>query len=80
MDAKRFDVMTKALTSVPRRRLLGAVAACTLGSLVGFGGSFVNRGSKASQRSSGTSDDAFMARHHGSPPRFCNTVLVRNAR
>ena len=38
MDAKRFDAMTKALMSVPRRRLLGGVAAGTLASLLGLGG------------------------------------------
>ena len=32
----------------------------------------------ASQRASGTRDDAFIARHHATPPRFCNTLLDGN--
>jgi hypothetical protein len=38
MDVERFDAITKALIRLPRRRLLGGLAAGTLGSLVGLGG------------------------------------------
>jgi hypothetical protein len=38
MDAKRFDAITRAWVSLPRRRLLGWLAAGTLGPLLGLGG------------------------------------------
>ena len=41
---------------------------------LGLGGSSGRSGAMASQRTSGTRDEAFMARHHASPPRFCNTL------
>ena len=41
---------------------------------LGCGGSCGRRGSMASQRSLGTRDEAFMARHHATARRFCNTV------
>jgi hypothetical protein len=37
MDAKRFDAITKAWTTLPRRRVLGSVATGVLGSLLGRG-------------------------------------------
>jgi putative spermidine/putrescine transport system substrate-binding protein len=37
---------------------------------VGFGGSFGNRGSMASQRASGTRDEAFMVCYHATPSGF----------
>ncbi len=43
---------------------------------LGLGGSFGSRGSMASQSASGTNIEAFMGRHHASPPRFCNTLLA----
>jgi hypothetical protein len=43
---------------------------------LGFGGSLGSRGATASQSSSGTSRETFMTRHHASPLRFCNTLLV----
>ena len=38
MDAKRFDTLTKAWISLPRRRLLGGLVAGTLAPLLGLGG------------------------------------------
>ena len=38
MDAPRFDAITKAWVSVPRRRVLTALAAGALGPLLGLGG------------------------------------------
>src|SRR5687768_129818 len=43
---------------------------------LGLGGSCGSGGSIASQRSSGARVAAFMARHHATPPRFCNALLV----
>ena len=40
----------------------------------GLAGSFGSNGSRASQRSSAPSDEAFMTRHHATPRRFCNTL------
>jgi hypothetical protein len=38
MDAQRFDALTKTMIDMPRRRVLGGVAAGTLGLLVGLRG------------------------------------------
>jgi hypothetical protein len=38
MDAKRFDAVTKAWVSVPRRRVLTGLATGALGTLLGHGG------------------------------------------
>ena len=38
MDARWFDVLTKAWTRLPRRQMLGGLAAGVLGPLVGLGG------------------------------------------
>jgi hypothetical protein len=47
---------------------------------LGFGGSSGSNGSIASQRSSGTRAEAFMARHHATPPWFWNTLLLPSPR
>jgi hypothetical protein len=38
MDAKRFDAITKASSSLPRRQLLGGLVAGTFAPLLGMGG------------------------------------------
>jgi hypothetical protein len=38
MDATRFDAITKAWVSIPRRRLLGGLAAGAVAPLLGLGG------------------------------------------
>jgi hypothetical protein len=38
MDATQFDAMTKAWTRLPRRRVLGGLAAGALSTLLGHGG------------------------------------------
>jgi hypothetical protein len=67
-----------------RRRKVRPRSAARLGRRcrppLGLGGSLGSRGSMASHRASRKRHAAFMAAHHGTPPRFCNTLSVTPGR